>query len=73
MEVPDLVVGILEEFRDVMFVEFPNELPPWRPINHKIKLLLGTKPSTQVPYRMSFVELLELRKQLKELLETCLI
>ena len=42
MEVPDPVVKILKELRDVMFVELPKELPPQRPIDHKIELLLGT-------------------------------
>ena len=43
VEVPDLVVKILIEFRDVMPAELPKELPPRRPIDHNIELLLGTK------------------------------
>ena len=73
MEVLDLVVKILKEFRDVMSAELPKELPPRRPIDHKIELLPGTKAPAQAPYRMSPTELLELRKQLKELLDAGLI
>ncbi|RVW26159.1 Retrovirus-related Pol polyprotein from transposon 297 [Vitis vinifera] len=60
MEVPDSVVRILKEFRDVMPAELPKELLP------------GTKAPAQAPYRMPLTELLELRKQLKELLDAAL-
>ena len=73
VEVPNSVVKILKEFKDVMPAELPKELPSRRPIDHKIELLLGTKASTQAPYRMPPTELLELRKQLKELLDAGLI
>ncbi|KAL6312213.1 hypothetical protein AAG906_025555 [Vitis piasezkii] len=53
VEVPDSVVKILKEFRDVMFAQLPKKLPPRRPIDHKIELLPKTKPPTQAPYRMS--------------------
>ena len=46
MEVPDLVIKILKEFRDVMPTELPKELPPRRLIDHKIELLPGTKAPT---------------------------
>ena len=72
-EVPDFVAGILKEFRDIMPFELPKELPPRRPIDHKIELLPGAKPPAQVPYRMAPAELLELRKQLKELLDSGMI
>ena len=73
VEVLDLVVKIFKEFRDVMPAELPKELPPRRPIDHKIELLSRTKALAQAPYRMSPTELLELRKQLKELLDAGLI
>ncbi|WKA00341.1 hypothetical protein VitviT2T_018703 [Vitis vinifera] len=60
MEVPDSVVSILKEFKDVMPAELPKELPPRRPIDHKIELMPGTKALAQAPYRMSPAELLEL-------------
>ena len=58
----DSMAGILKEFRDIMPSELPKELPPRRPIDHKIELMLGAKPPTQVPYRMAPAELLELKK-----------
>ena len=64
-EVLDSVAGILKEFSDIMPSELPKDLPPQRPIDHKIELLPGAKPPAQVPYRMALAELLELRKQLK--------
>ena len=73
VEVPNSVAGILKEFRDIMPSDLPKELPPQRPINHKIELLPEAKPLAQVPYRMAPAELLELRKQLKELLDSGMI
>ena len=49
MEVLDAMVGILKEFKDVMSTKLPKKLPPQQPIDHKIELLLGTKPFAQVP------------------------
>ncbi|RVW90844.1 Retrovirus-related Pol polyprotein from transposon 17.6 [Vitis vinifera] len=40
--------------------ELPKELPPRRPIDHKIELLPRTKAPAQAPYRMPPAELLEL-------------
>ena len=73
MEVPDSVVKILKEFKDVMPVELPKKLPPRQSIDHKIELLPGTKAPTQAPCKMLPAELLELCKQLKELLDAGLI
>ena len=56
-----------------MPAELPKELPPRQPIDHKIELLPWTKSPTQAPYRMSSTKLLELRKQLRELLDADLI
>ena len=64
---------MLLEFADVMPAALPKELPPRRPIDHRIELIPGSKPPALAPYRMSPAELLELRKQLKELLDAGLI
>ena len=56
-----------------MLAELPKELPPRWPIDHRIELLFGTKPPAQASYRMSPAELLEQRKQLRELLDVGLI
>ena len=51
---------------------FPNKLPgmpPDRDVEFIIDLLPGTAPISKRPYRMSSVQLLELKKQIKDLLE----
>ncbi|PON59962.1 hypothetical protein TorRG33x02_286090, partial [Trema orientale] len=53
--------------------ELPKELPPRRAIDHKIELEPGTRPPAKAPYRMAPSELMELRKQLDELLNAGLI
>ena len=69
VEVPDVVVGLLEEFVDVMPPELPKTLLPRRAVNHKIELVPGSKLLSKALYRMSLIELAEMRKQLTELLD----
>ncbi|GAV59676.1 gag-asp_proteas domain-containing protein [Cephalotus follicularis] len=64
---PTEVVGLLEEFKDVMPLELPDGLPPRHGVDHKIELILGSKAPTKAPYRMSPKELAELQNQLNEL------
>ena len=73
MKVPGSVARLLHEFADVMPAALPKEFPPRRPIDHRIELIPRSKPPALAPYRMSPTELLELRKQLKELLDAGLI
>eukprot|EP00257_Ricinus_communis_P017580 XP_015576051.1 uncharacterized protein K02A2.6-like [Ricinus communis] len=68
-EVPREIMGVLEEFKDVMPAELPKKLPPKREVDHKIELVEGASPPAAVPYRMAPPELEELRRQLKELLD----
>ncbi|KAJ4722993.1 Retrotransposon protein, putative, Ty3-gypsy subclass [Melia azedarach] len=68
VEVPDEYAAVLDEFADLMPPELPKELPPRRAIDHHIELEPGARPPAQVPYRMSPSELVELRRQLDELL-----
>jgi len=59
---------VVQEFMDV----FPNEipgLPPKREIEFAIDLIPGAGPVSISPYRMAPVELVELKKQLEDLLE----
>ena len=53
--------------------ELPKNLPPRRDIDHKIELMPGPVAPAQSPYRMAPKELVELRKQLNELLDAGLI
>jgi hypothetical protein len=55
--------AILREFRD-MFVDEIPELPPRRKIDFSIDLLLGSTPISKAPYRMSLLEMIELKIQL---------
>jgi hypothetical protein len=56
------------EYPDVFSEELPG-LPPDRDIEFAIDLIPGTARNAKRPYRMSVEELVELKKQLKELLD----
>jgi hypothetical protein len=59
---------ILREYRDV----FPEEvlgLPPRRDIDFSIELAPGAVSMSKTPYRMSTSELVELKLQLKEMMD----
>jgi len=60
-----------ENFRKV-FQEVPG-LPPDRELEFAIELLPGIAPISKAPYRMAPAELMELKKQLQELLDKGLI
>ncbi|KAL0415947.1 UNVERIFIED_CONTAM: Transposon Tf2-12 polyprotein [Sesamum latifolium] len=71
--IPGVIKKLLKEFEDVMPDELPRKLPPNRAVDHEIELVPGTKPPARAPYRMSQPELVELRKQLKDMLESGII
>ncbi|KAL0434501.1 UNVERIFIED_CONTAM: Transposon Tf2-12 polyprotein [Sesamum latifolium] len=61
-------IPIVRDFLEV----FPDDLsglPPHREVDFAIETLPGVAPISIAPYRMAPVELLELKKQLEELLE----
>ena len=58
----------MQEFPEV-FPDDITELPPEREVESAIDLVPGTSPISIAPYRMSTLELGELKKQLEELLE----
>jgi hypothetical protein len=63
---------VVREFPDV----YPDELPGMRPrraIEFEIKLQLGTAPIAKAPYKMSLVELSDLKIQFQDLLDKCFI
>ncbi|XP_061339376.1 uncharacterized protein LOC133286051 [Gastrolobium bilobum] len=60
-------IPIVNEFMDVFPDEIPN-LPPEREIEFSIELLPGVGPISMAPYRMSPLELAELKKQIEDLL-----
>ena len=61
-------VPVVCEFPDVFPEELPG-MPPDREIEFSIELAPGTTPIYKKPYRMAPSELVELKKQIKELLE----
>ena len=61
-------VPVVCEYSDVFLEELPW-LPPNRDIEFAIDLMPGTTPIAKRPYRMLVEELVELKKQLKELLD----
>ena len=65
LEIKDILV--VREFLELVPLEIES-LPPKRGIEFSVDLLLGTSPISIAPYRMSPLELNELKKQIKDLL-----
>jgi hypothetical protein len=61
-------IKIVCEYLDVFSEELPG-MSPDRDIEFSIELLLGTAPISKRPYRMDVNDLVELKKQIEELLE----
>jgi hypothetical protein len=61
-------IRIVCEYPDVFPEELPG-MPPDREIEFSIELLPGTAPISKIPYRMDVKDLVELKKQIEELLE----
>ena len=59
----------LAPYRDVFPDELPAGLPPSREVDHKIELVPGSSPPSRGLIRLSASELVELKKQLDELLK----
>ena len=59
-EVPPLIQGVLDEFKDIIPPELPKKLPSRRKVDHKIKLEQGAKKLALAPYHMAPLELEEL-------------
>jgi hypothetical protein len=62
-------IHIVREFLDVFPDDLPG-MPPERAIKFKIELQPGTAPIAKAPYKMSPVEMRELKIQLQGLLDT---
>jgi hypothetical protein len=61
-------IPVEREFQDVFLEELPR-LPPVREIEVSIETILGVSPIAQSPYRMTPMELAELKVQLQEILD----
>jgi hypothetical protein len=65
---PIEAIRIVSEFLDVFPEELPG-MPPERKVEFAIELIPGTAPISKRAYRVSGPELVELKKQIDELLE----
>jgi hypothetical protein len=65
-------IKVVLEFLDVFPKELPG-MPPERKVEFAIELLPGTAPISKRAYRVSRLELVELKKQIDELSEKCYI
>jgi hypothetical protein len=61
-------IKVVCEYLDVFLEELPG-MPPDRDIEFSIELLPETAPISKRPYRMNVKDLVELKKQIEELLE----
>ena len=61
-------IKVVSEFPDVFSEDLPG-MPPERKVEFAIELLPGTAPISKRAYRVSGPELVELKKQIDELLE----
>jgi len=61
------VIPVVQDFEDVFPEEVPG-LPPRREVEFSIDLVPGTGPVWMAPYRMAPAELVELKKQIEELM-----
>jgi hypothetical protein len=61
-------IKVVCEYPDVFVEELPG-MPPDRDIEFSVELLPGTAPISKRPYRMDVKDLVELKKQIEELLE----
>ncbi|XP_027348066.1 uncharacterized protein LOC113859512 [Abrus precatorius] len=61
-------IPIVREYPEVFLENVPG-LPPEREVEFSINLVPGAGPVSMAPYRMSLVELAELKQQLEELFE----
>jgi len=61
------IIPVVHQFEDVFTDEVPG-LPPNREVEFSIDLVSGTGPVSMAPYRMALAELVELKKQIAELM-----
>ncbi|XP_039134199.1 uncharacterized protein LOC120271585 [Dioscorea cayenensis subsp. rotundata] len=68
LEMPEIILPLLDEFQEVFSGNLPRWLPPLRDIQHQIELQPGSILTHRLHYWMSPREHEELRHQVEELL-----
>ena len=71
--VPEEIVELLNEYKDIIVDDIPNGLPLVRSISHCIDLIPGASFPNKAPYRLTPTENEELNRQVHELLQKGLI
>ena len=66
--VHDLLLPLLEEFKDVVPNEIPIGLPPMRNIQHHIDHVAGSALPNKAAYRMNPMQQAKLQRQVDELI-----
>ena len=59
---------ILQQFEDIFSIEIP-QFPSLKEVDFSIELVLGATPTSKAPYMMSTLELVELKLQIKEIID----
>jgi hypothetical protein len=65
---PTSVTRVLDEFRDILTNELPEEWPLIQKVDHKIELVSRAEPQNKVSYQLNQNELVDLKMQQTELL-----
>jgi len=71
--VPQEIVELLNEYKEIVAKDIHDGLPLIRSISHCMDLIPGASLSNKVPYRLTPIENEELNRQVHELLEKGLI
>ena len=72
-QLPEGIDKLINKFSDIFPDELPAKLPPKRNIEHGIEIESGSTPPSRPPYRLSFIEQDELKKQIRSLFNNKLI
>ena len=70
MQASNVISRVLKEYEDVIPPDLSKKLPSRRVVDHRIDLVLGVTLPSQPLYHMSPRDFDELRRQLKELIDT---
>lgn len=65
----DRIAKILIDYADVFPDDLPPGLPPHRDVDHRIELEPGHSPPFRPIYRLSYKEMMELKRQIDDLLK----